>query len=123
MKSRKGADREMMRVSLRAKLERLLHEAIEVAEQIGEPDIAEIVCEALEELEHHATTWKSTNKKSREAVSPLRGVVHARVWQKPVWTAVRRRLHFWPMVSGGPHSTLASAARPQGSGGCWGCPA
>ena len=37
---------------LRAKLERLLREAIEEAEQIGEPDIAEIVREALEELEH-----------------------------------------------------------------------
>jgi len=38
--------------SRRAKLERLLREAIEEAEQIGEPDIAEIVREALEELEH-----------------------------------------------------------------------
>jgi len=38
--------------SRRAKLERLLREAIEEAEQIGEPDIAEIVRGALEELEH-----------------------------------------------------------------------
>ena len=53
MKSPKGADREMKRVGLRAKLERLLRAAIEEeAEQIGEPDIAEIVREALEELEH-----------------------------------------------------------------------
>ena len=42
----------MKRVGLRAKLERLLRAAIEEAEQIGEPDIAEIVREALEELEH-----------------------------------------------------------------------
>jgi len=52
MKSPKGADREMKRVGLRTKLERLLRAAIEEAEQIGEPDIAEIVREALEELEH-----------------------------------------------------------------------
>jgi hypothetical protein len=51
MKSRTSADREK-RVSLRAKLERLLREAIEEAEQIGEPDVAEVVREALEELEH-----------------------------------------------------------------------
>jgi hypothetical protein len=53
MKSGKGADTEMKRdESRRAKLERLLREAIEEAEQIGEPDIAEIVRGALEELEH-----------------------------------------------------------------------
>jgi hypothetical protein len=38
--------------SRRAKLETLLRKAIEEAEEAGEPDIAEIVREALEELEH-----------------------------------------------------------------------
>ena len=36
----------------RAQLARLLLDAIEKAEQLGEPDIAEIVREALQELEH-----------------------------------------------------------------------
>ena len=36
----------------RAALARVLLDAIEKAEQLGEPDIAEIVRDALEELEH-----------------------------------------------------------------------
>ena len=36
----------------RAQLARLLLDAIEKAEQLGEPDVAEIVREALQELEH-----------------------------------------------------------------------
>jgi hypothetical protein len=36
----------------RARLARLLLDAIEKAEQLGEPDIAEIVRDALQELEH-----------------------------------------------------------------------
>jgi hypothetical protein len=49
----KGADRKMTRNERRrGKLERLLLQAAEEAEQIGKPDIAEIVREALEELEH-----------------------------------------------------------------------
>ena len=36
----------------RAQLARLLLDAIEKAEQLGEPDIAEIVRDALQELEH-----------------------------------------------------------------------
>ena len=36
----------------RAQLARLLLDAIEKAEQLGEPDIAEIVRAALQELEH-----------------------------------------------------------------------
>ena len=50
MRSRK--DRKMKRESRRAKLETLLRKAIEEAEEAGEPDIAEIVREAVEELEH-----------------------------------------------------------------------
>ena len=38
--------------SRRAKLERLLREAIKEAEELAEPDVAEIVRDALEELEH-----------------------------------------------------------------------
>jgi hypothetical protein len=36
----------------RAALARVLLDAIEKAEQLGEPDIAEIVRDALQELEH-----------------------------------------------------------------------
>jgi hypothetical protein len=38
--------------SARAKLARLLREAIEEAEELAEADVAEIVRDALEELEH-----------------------------------------------------------------------
>jgi hypothetical protein len=38
--------------SRRAKLERLLREAIKEAEELAEPDVAEIVRDALDELEH-----------------------------------------------------------------------
>ena len=54
-----------------AALARVLLNAIEKAEQLGEPDIAEIVRDALRSWSTRATTWKTT--RSRNSPCMTRG--------------------------------------------------
>jgi hypothetical protein len=55
----------------RTHLARLLLQAIEEAEVVSQPDVAELVRAALEQLEHRATIWQSTNKIGRRAAMYL----------------------------------------------------
>ena len=55
----------------RAALARVLLNAIEKAEQLGEPDIAEIVRDALQELEH-PSPWKVTRSRNSPCTTQKR---------------------------------------------------